>query len=180
MQTSTELTDALIEHSHDTPYIVTATDDGFDMTLNIVDAKWYTLLYKNGLKRTFKIHARLDDKNKVARTTDTLYSLDWQGGADAGTLMPRLGGQVSVQKGEVWNYSSSKQYGITEDGKVGKTVDYTFSTSEAKSWLDSELKAAGWKRGLGAEAKGALIVGIGTLILLVVAFGVVLIVNIGK
>ncbi len=158
MKTAAQLLEDLTQKSQDTPYVITATDKGFTMSINIVDAKWYTILYKNGLKKAFTIDATLDESKGAVQTTDTLYELDWQGGADAGTLAPRLGGKISVQKGEVWSYQAGKQYGISQDGKVGETAAYSFSSSEAKKWLDSQLKEAGWHRTLGKEAKGAAIV----------------------
>lgn len=161
----TALIQALQADAKDTPYTITATDKGFRLAINIVDAKWYTLLYKNGLKSTFVIDAKLDESKKVAQTTDTLYQLEWAAGADAATVAPKLGAQLNVQKGEVISFQGSKQFGVGEDGTVGKTVDYTFSSNEAKSWLRAELEKYGWKRGLGTEAKGALIV-IGVIALL--------------
>lgn len=169
MKTATQLIQDLTQTSQNTPYVITPTDTGFTMSINIADAKWYTLLYKNGLKKVFTIDAKLDESKHSAQTTDTLYELDWQGGADAGTVAPRLGGQIKVQKGEVWSYQAGKQYGVSEDGKVGETASYSFSSSEAKKWLDTQLKEAGWHRTLGKEAKGAAIVAGLTIAILVIA-----------
>jgi hypothetical protein len=35
-----------------TPYVVTETENGFDVTLDIVAAQWFGLFNKAGLKRT--------------------------------------------------------------------------------------------------------------------------------
>lgn len=169
MKTASQLVNDLVQKSQDTPYIITPRDNGFTMSINIVDAKWYTLLYKNGLKKTFTIDASLDESKGAVQTTDTAYGLEWQGGADAGSLAPRLGGQIKMQKGEIWSYQAGKQYGISEQGKVGETASYSFSSSEAKKWLDTQLKEAGWHRTLGNEAKGAAIVAGLTITVLVIA-----------
>ena len=170
MTTTNELTQKLITNAAGTPYTITATDTGFQMSINIVDAKWYTLLYKNGIKKTFTIDARLDEAKHAAVTTDSLYELEWQAGADAGTLAPRLGGQIKGQKGEIWSYKAGKQYGVSESGQVGETASWRFSSAEAKEWLDNQLKENGWHRSMGGTAKGALIFAIVILVIMAVAF----------
>jgi hypothetical protein len=170
MTTSQELVQNLQTAAQDTPYVITASEKGFQMTINIVDAKWYTLLYKNGLKKTFTIDATLNEVKQTATTTDTLYALDWQAGADAGSFVPRIGGKLNVQKGEVWSYQAGKQYGISEKGQVGETASWKFSSIEAKEWLDSQLKANGWHRSLGGTAKGALVFAIVVLVLMAILF----------
>jgi hypothetical protein len=170
MTNITELTQKLITNSAGTPYTITATDTGFKMSINIVDAKWYTLLYKNGIKKTFVIDARLNEAKHAAVTTDSMYELDWQAGAGVGTFVPKLGGKVNMQKGEIWSYKAGKQYGVSESGQVGETASWKFSSVEAKEWLDNQLKENGWHRAMGGTAKGALIFAIIVLVVMAIAF----------
>ena len=170
MTTSKELIEQLQTATKNTPYVITPTDQGFKLTVNIVDAKWYTVLYKNGLKETFTIDAILDEVKHTAKTTDTLYELEWQAGADAGTAAPRLGAKKNIQKGEVWNMQAGKEFGVSTDGKVGETASWKFSSVEAKKWLDNQLKTNGWRRVLGGTAKGALIFAVVILVLMAILF----------
>ena len=170
MTTSKELIQNLQAAAQATPYVITPTQNGFEMTINIVDAKWYTLLYKNGIKKTFTIDAKLKEDKHTAATTDTLYALDWQAGADTGSFVPRLGGKLNAQKGEVWSFQAGKQYGASEQGQVGETASWRFSSMEAKEWLDGQLKMNGWHRTLGGTAKGALIFAIVVLVLMAILF----------
>ena len=170
MTTSKELIRNLQTAAQDSPYVITPTQNGFEMTINIVDAKWYTLLYKNGIKKTFTIDAKLKEEKHAAATTDTLYALDWQAGAESGSLVPHIGGKLNVQKGEVWSFQAGKQYGVSENGQVGETASWKFSSVEAKEWLDGQLRANGWHRSLGSTAKGALIFAIAVLALMAILF----------
>ncbi|MEO6513094.1 MAG: hypothetical protein ABIR37_00245 [Candidatus Saccharimonadales bacterium] len=172
MITPQELTQKLITNAAGTPYIVTPTDGGFQMSINIVDAKWYTLLYKNGIKKTFTIDARLNEAKHAAVTTDTMFELNWQAGADVNTFTPSLGAKINMHKGEIWSYKAGKQYGVTESGRVGETASWKFSSVEAKEWLDNQLKESGWHRAMGGTAKGALIFAIVILVIMAIAFPV--------
>ena len=175
MTSKPQLISNLINASNDSPYIIEETENGFRMSLNIVDAKWYTLLYKNGIKKTFTIDAKLNEGKQTAATTDTLYTLDWQAGADAETFVPKLGGKIGVQKGEVWSYQAGKQYGVGADGQVGETASWRFNSTEAKAWLDGQLKANGWHRTLGATAKGAIIFAVAIVVIAAIALPLVLV-----
>lgn len=175
MTSKSQLISNLINAANNTPYAIEETDNGFRMSMNIVDAKWYTLLYKNGIKKTFTIDAKLNEGKQAAATTDTLYALDWQAGADAGTFVPKIGAKLNVQKGEVWSYQAGKEYGVNNDGKVGETASWHFNSSEAKAWLDGQLKASGWHRTLGATAKGAIIFAVAIIVIAAIALPLVLI-----
>jgi hypothetical protein len=173
MNTKHELVTELMNRATGSPYVITETDKGFRLELNIVDAKYYTLMYKNGLKKSFIIDATVHEQKKTVTTTDTLYALDWQAGADISQLAPRLGARINVQKGEVFQFEMHKEFGVSEEGKVGKVVDYTYSTSEVKKWLDTQLDDMKWRRAMGGTAKGAIVVaaiaGIGAIVAVIVA-----------
>lgn len=161
------LVSAIQEAAHGTPYTITATEHGFTLSLNIVDEKWYTLLYKNGIKKIFMIDVKLKEFGLRAATTDMLYELDWKAGVGVTDLKPSIGGKINVQKGEIISFQKRKEFGVSENGKVGKTVDFTFSSSEAKSWLDAQLAKGGWNRAIGLETKIAFWVASTVIFLLV-------------
>ena len=155
----------IIINAQETPYTITETDKGFTLSLDIVDAKWYTLFYKQGLKKTFMVDVALDESSKKATTNDQLYELNWEAGAGGSNPRPHVGARINLQQGEVVSYQSHKEFGASESGDVGKVVDYKFDSREAKEWLNSQLSSAGWSRGMSWQTKVGLWVGIGALVL---------------
>lgn len=61
-----------------TPYVVKATDDGFDVRVDVADAQWYALVYKEGLRKIFTHHVALDEAKGSYTVTDDAYDLEWQ------------------------------------------------------------------------------------------------------
>lgn len=149
----------------ETPYTITETDKGFVLALNIVDAKWYTLLFKNGLKKTFSVDVALEESSKKAKTNDQLFELNWEAGVGGAEPRPHIGARINVSQGEIVSYQSHKEFGVSESGNVGQVVDYKFDSREAKNWLNDQLAAAGWSRGMSWQTKVGLWVGIGAIVL---------------
>lgn len=168
MTTAQELTQKVIEAAKDTPYVVTQTDSGFEVSLNIVDAKWVLPLGTGKTKEYFRITAELDEATHTATLNDSLYQLEWSAGTD-GNLVPHVGASLQVQQGEI----HERQFGVvigmpgSKQGDTGVTT-YSFSSDKAKGWLKGLLIANGWKKKWGLQAKIGLIVG-----LVVIAIGVV-------
>src|ERR1043166_9917050 len=48
----------------------------------IVDAKWYEIFAKAGLKKVFKILIKLDAQAREARALDQAWSVEWRAGID--------------------------------------------------------------------------------------------------
>jgi hypothetical protein len=170
MSTSAELVSAVRAAAKDTPYAVRETPKGFDLTIDVVDAQWLAILRAHGLKKVFTHEVRLDEANQSLSITDVANTVSW----GAGGSSPRLRAEKSVQRGRVYQKSMRKEWGVDlRSGHVGKVVDYSFDAGEGRDLIREVAKAQGWSEKMGGEQKGALIVGIGTLVLLVVGFGVV-------
>lgn len=55
------------------------TDEGFDLSLDVIDTQSYGLLHRSGLKQTFIHHVRFHDDGRYS-ITDDARQLDWSAG----------------------------------------------------------------------------------------------------
>lgn len=155
---SQELIAAVREAVEGTPYVVEERPYGFDLTIDIADAQWYTLLRKNGLQRVFTHEVRLQEGSKRLSTTDVSQTVRWDaGGGVSGP--PSLHFEKSFQRGRVYQYSAQKELGVDAGtGQLGTPVDYTFRSGEGRSLIREAAKRAGWSEKMGGEQLGAVIV----------------------
>jgi hypothetical protein len=104
----------------------------------IVDAKWYEIFAKAGLKKVFRIHLRLDDATHQVRAKDTEYTVAWRAG------VPTLSLEASMFKGQQTSVEFGASYGFTEDLSIGQQYKYRFQTSEIKRPVQEAVTTAGW------------------------------------
>ena len=104
----------------------------------IVDAKWYEIFAKAGLKKVFKILMRLDPEKSEVRVVDQEWTVEWRAGA------PVLSLAASAFSGQKQEIEFGKAYGFTEKGTLGEIYDYKFETSEIKKPLQDAVTGAGW------------------------------------
>jgi hypothetical protein len=153
-----------------TPYVVEETDQGFDVTLNIVDAQWYGLFNKAGLKRVFIHHVAFPADDAYA-VTDDARSLEWVAGT------PRVGGSMERQIGRVKEFGAQKVYAFDEHGDFGKQVDYRFNSEEGRRLITGKAEQLGLQEVRGGAEKIGLffaVLGIGgalvTLVVLLICW----------
>jgi len=72
---ATQLVQLLQQNAANSPYIIEPKPYGFDLKLNIVDAKWYNLLAAHSLKRTFTIEATIDESSHSLATNDRTFTI---------------------------------------------------------------------------------------------------------
>ena len=82
MSASQELIEAVRARVADTPYRLEETADGFDVGVDLADAKYYTLMYQKKLEKTFTYRVKLDEASKTMSITDDSWELSWKRGAD--------------------------------------------------------------------------------------------------
>jgi hypothetical protein len=104
----------------------------------IVDAAWYGIFSKSGLKKTFKVLMRLDKENREVRAVDEEWSVEWSAG------VPNLSRASSWQRGQRVERSFGIGFGISESGVPGVVYQYSFSTGELKRPLQKAVTEAGW------------------------------------
>jgi hypothetical protein len=152
-----ELIAAVREAAEGSPYVVTDKPYGFDLTIDIVDAQWWTLLRKSGVKRVFTYEVRTKDSAKKMSITDVSNTVRWSGGGGVSSV-PSLHAEKSFQRGRVYQYSAQKEVGVdARTGQFGTPVSYSFRSGEGRDLIRAAAERHGWKESLPAEAKGAVI-----------------------
>lgn len=164
MRRSGEFFAAVSQAATNTPLQVTRTERGFDVTTNIADASWTSLLYKQGLRQVFTHHVMVDDGKYAIR--DDVYDVRWQVGMDAQAGIPVPVLELTMQRnmGTVVSHSSQKTYGRSENGEISEVSDYTFNSEEGRRLIVAEAQRLGLKKMLDFHTRVGLIVGIGASI----------------
>ncbi len=146
------MTDRLYEGvrtaSSGTPYAVQTTDDGFEVTLDVVDAEWYGVLNKAGLSKVWTWHVRVD--GDTYSITDESRTVEWVAGA------PRIAGSVEVFKGRKIEFGSEKIWAFDEHGRFGRVADYKFDSREGRDLIEGVAGQLGMKQKRGPEERIAL------------------------
>ena len=160
------------------PYVVQERPYGFDLTVDVADARWWTLLRRHSLERDFTYEVRLDEADRTLSVTDVAQRLQWDAGLSAGGP-PSLHAEGRTQQGRVHEFSFHQELGMDADsGRVGAVVDHTFDAREGRELIRTAADAAGWseKRGrdqsIGLAVAGIAIAAVlvGALVALVISF----------
>ncbi len=114
--------------------------EGVDLVAEwrIVDAKWYEIFAKAGIKRVFKILMKFDDLKGEVRAVDQEWSVEWRAGT------PEMSLKGEAFRGQVWEKSFEVVYAFREDLSYGKVYEYSFDTEEMKNPLIEATRQAGW------------------------------------
>lgn len=104
----------------------------------IVDAQWYQIFAKAGLKKTFKVLLWFDEIKHEVRAVDQEFSVAWEAG------VPRIGAAVSAFRGQKFESSFGQAYAFTEDLGYGQVYKYRFNTQELKEPLQQVITGGGW------------------------------------
>src|SRR5262249_4366278 len=104
----------------------------------IVDAAWYEIFAKAGLKKVFKVLMRLDPQKSEVRAVDQEWEVEWRAGVPSLTLSTEA---FRGQKAEV---SFGTAYAFTEKLELGEVYRYRLATREIKTPLQDAVTAAGW------------------------------------
>jgi hypothetical protein len=174
MSNTDQLIAAVREAAEGSPYVVQEKPYGFNLTVDIVDAQWWTLLRKSGVKRVFTYEVRTNDRAKKMSITDVSNTVRWSGGGGVSSA-PSLHAEKSFQRGRVYQYSFQKEVGVdARTGRLGTPVSYSFRSGEGRDLIRDAAERAGWSEKMPLEQKGALIfagaiVAVGALVGLVFA-----------
>ena len=137
-----KLEQAILALNRDTaPYRISKCDDGscdLEAEWKIVDAKWYEIFGKAGLKKAFKVKMRLDAENSEVRAVDQDYTVSWKAG------VPSLELQAAGFRGQKTEMSFGTAYGFTEELALGQIYNYRFNSSEIKTPLQQAVTDNGW------------------------------------
>jgi hypothetical protein len=137
-----ELRNRLLALNRDTsPWrVIDGTAAGVDLIAEwkIVDAQWYEIFARAGLKRAFTILLRLDAERREVRAQDQEMRVEWEAGVPTLTLLhDRTWGQT-------WSAAVGTAYGITETLAPGQIYRYRFVSDEIKGPIQETVTGCGW------------------------------------
>lgn len=156
------------EATVDTPYTVTPRDKGFDVGLDLADARWHTVLGQAGLKKTY-VHEVRPRGDAGYAITDVSKSLDWVAGA------PGLAAGFSMSKGRAIEFGAEKVWGLDEHGRLIPVANFSFRSGEGRQLITLAGDQLGLRQRRSKTEMGALAMAAFTLGGLLLA-GVVLLV----
>jgi hypothetical protein len=104
----------------------------------IVDAEWYVIFAKAGLKKVFKILMKLDAQAREVRAVDQEWSVEWRAG------VPVLSLDAEAARGQTRKISFERAFAFKKGGGFGEVYRYKFSTAEIKTPLQEAVTNAGW------------------------------------
>jgi hypothetical protein len=163
----------------ETPYTVTdETPDGFTVQIDVVDQKWWTLMYRKSLSQTFRHVVRVDPEAGTYDVTDKSMTVQWAAGADVsgGVPKPTLKASAGFSQGTFRTKSFRKEFGVDDDGNVGAVVDYSFDSGEGNRLIDEQAQRLGLTKKMNRTARFGLVVALigvlGALVAVVVLVAV--------
>jgi hypothetical protein len=156
-----ELRAAVAARVEGTPYVLVDTAEGFDLRIDLADARWYGLLGTAGRKKVVQHRVRVDEDARTYALVDDHYDLRWDAGAGpAGASVPRLGAQAEASRtrGRVREVSFEKTFGVDATTKrPDVVVDYVFRSDEGQRLVREPAEALGWKERQGWEVRVATV-----------------------
>lgn len=157
MTTKAQLVDAVRRASEETPYVVQETARGFDLTVDLADARWLGAIRAHGLRKVFTYEVRVDERRQQIAIVDVSSTVSW----DAGGSVPSLSVEKRFARGRIYEWSWRKDLGVDLDsGRVGQVVDYSFDSHTGRSIIREVAKAQGWSERMSGEQKGAVVMAI--------------------
>lgn len=120
--------------------IINGTSEGVDLIAEwkIVNAKWYQVFAKAGLRDVFKIYMKFDSAKKEVRTKDKRFTIEWEAG------IPKISLTASGFSGQMYSKEFGTLYAFTEKLTYGKVYKYRFDTSEIKGPIQKVVTESGW------------------------------------
>jgi hypothetical protein len=107
----------------------------------VVDASWYEIFAKAGLKQSHKIYLRLDESRHEVRALEESWEVEWEAG------VPRLALSMQKQQGRtLGSRSFGTGYAFTGVNPLsfGEVYNYRFDVSEMKDPIIDTVLAGGW------------------------------------
>lgn len=140
---ATELRAALLGLNRDTaPFeLREGGPEGADLTAEwrILDARWYEVFAKAGMKKGAQVLMRLDAEAGEVRSTDRDYTVEWRAG------LPHLAFSSEGFRGQKIELSFGTGHAFREeDLRFGKVYEYRFNTRELKGPLQEIAAVHGW------------------------------------
>jgi len=161
MSASRELIDTIQAMSEGTPYVVEETPDGFDVRLDIADARWYSLIYEEGIKQTFIQHVALDEAKKSLSITDDCYEVTWQVDPDLSepSTAPVLYKSDERTAGRAYELGARKEFAWNTHGQYADVLDFRLTENEGRNLIRTASEELGWDENVPGAATAGLVFG---------------------
>jgi hypothetical protein len=132
-----------------TPYVVTRTESGFDLTLDYLNARWHGLFSDHRLSRVFTHHVAVKgtDRYTIADDSRAVY---WRAG------VPTLSAEVERRHGRVFQFGA---------GKIGTysgrpVTDWTFASEEGRRIVTTAADGLGLRQRQPATVTIAMVLAV--------------------
>lgn len=137
----TELINAVRRATKDTPYVLTETAAGFDVSIDLTNANWLGTFRERDIKRTFVHKVRLKEPRKRYTITDHTHRVSWSVNG------PTLGARIERTAGRQKSVEFGGRLGRRDDGSFGFTETFRFSSEEGRRLITEPATALGWTQG---------------------------------
>lgn len=134
---SSQFREAVAAAAAGTPYTVTDTKRGFDVRLDVADARWWALYQREGLRRSFRW--RVKEQPNYFTITDRQISLNWRAG------IPRASLSWEMQSGRILCLSRQQIWALSDRGRIEPVVDYRFNAREGRDLIRAVARQQGLK-----------------------------------
>ncbi len=105
----------------------------------IVDARWYEIFAKAGLKKGAQVLLKLDAATGEVRNIQRDFTIEWRAG------VPTMDFSAEVTRGQKFEISYGSGFAFREeDLRFGKVYEYRFKSSELKGPLQEIAAIHGW------------------------------------
>jgi hypothetical protein len=142
-----ELVNRLLSlNSPDLPYVIKPVEET-DLLVEwkIVDARWYSLFSKAGLRQTYRSFIVLDPQRVSARYCEETVGVEWVAGTN-GLNQPRYHYQSEFFRGRIlFRKSWGVQYALREDMTFGKVYQYDFDIRSVRNPIKQTIEESGWE-----------------------------------
>jgi len=112
----------------------------------IVDAKWYGIFNKSGLKESYKAYLLIDKSRFSVRCCEEFGTISWNAGLNG--LIPNVHYSKSFFRGRIlYKKKIAKGFGIKqlESFETGKVYDYKFDVNEIRGPIIATVEENGWE-----------------------------------
>ena len=123
------------------PYqIKPAEKTDLEIIWKITDARWLGVFAKERLKQTYRAYIYLDESRHAVRLWQAIDNIEWVAGA------PKVHFQKEFFRGKViYQKSYGVQYGVKEDGTLGKVYEYNFDIHDITGPVRKAVLDGGWE-----------------------------------
>lgn len=119
--------DAVAAATTGTPYTVTATKRGFDVRLDLADARWWALYQRQGLRNSYRW--RVKQQPNYYTITDRQITLNWRAGVPSAAM------SWEMKSGRILCLSRQKIWALSDRGRIEPVVDYRFNAREGRDLI---------------------------------------------